>query len=916
VSTRRAVAVFAVAVVAFATVVSASPSYAVEAPRLLGASTTVDNGFLPPSVTTRFRFAGDVVGVDATWSTGTGANQQQISSGGYQVNVGLSVFDLAFGQRSFMQAGTWTLTRVTLTGPEGLAPVVYGVGGLPLPGPAATFVLTGGPASLAELGDLAGTLTEATVTSPAVAPKTIATSGDFKATLTYGAATVGMTAFIPVATLPGAPGGPPVQRTVGGVGVGATAGTVVVGGTANASTYADGTWSLTRVLGRGGPAVRIFDKDGYTTYVQTRTDLSGYGPDCAGYLGDYTGITLDPGCRVVSTSTTSVGGLGDPTNDVTMSGMGAAPTTSPVLTGASWSTPTVAVGGTATLTTHYADAAVAPKTGQQLSAQFSSGTYKLQVDYTPTTTCTVSPPAPVSCTVSADIHVPADAFAGVYKPDWFYSVNTSGNGTYYEPGMVVTHIAGRDTTTKPVPADSLAMFGATITVTGGIATDTTPPVLSTLTRTSPAQVDTTDPVAVPAAATFHWVGSDVGTGISQVQAVLYSPAAHGYTTAGWSPTGPAVNGTSGDMTVSSYYASAPGDWVVRSVTVTDRRGNTRRYDADGTVAPGTTHAIDFATLGFSAVNAAAAAVPSAPRSLRVSGRDATLVATWAAPASAGGSPVTSYDVTLDAGYSSTIGPLTVTATTATFTGLTNATGYTVTVKAHNSAGFGPSTWAPGTSVHPVAPLIGPTIVTAPPAVIRTPVVALTAVAPATQAGAPVTGYLTQVRIAPPGKAFPTVWSNSGAIRATPSTKVGVPLGARICVRLAAVNGVGIGAVSNSRCTTVLGDERSLAASPGWKRQTVATAYNRTLSTSTRTGSSMTMVKAYGSRITIAGRAVPRGGSIAVYVGATRVATLSFAQAKAGYVTRVVTVALRGQRVILVVTKQGAGVSLDGIAVSP
>ena len=87
------------------------------------------------------------------------------------------------------------------------------------------------------------------------------------------------------------------------------------------------------------------------------------------------------------------------------------------------------------------------------------------------------------------------------------------------------------------------------------------------------------------------------------------------------------------------------------------------------------------------------------------------------------------------------------------------------------------------------------------------------------------------------------------------------------MRVAAVNAVGIGAASNARCTTVLGDERSLTASSGWRRQTVASAYNRTLSTSTRAGSSMVLAKAYGTRITIAGRAVPRGGSIAVYVGA-------------------------------------------------
>lgn len=906
---RRAVAVLAAAAVAVSTAVSASPSYAAEAPRLLGASSIVDTGLVPVSVDATFRFAGDVVTLEATWSTGTGANLQTISSGGYQINPGLSVFHLVFPQRDWMQQGTWTLTKVRLRGHDGFPSVTYGPGALALPGPPATFTLTTGPTSLAAMGDLVGTLTDATVTSPAGSPKTIAVSGDLKATLTYAGATPGTTSYTPVYTAPGG-----LARGLVGAGVGATAGTVVIGGTASSSNYTNGTWSLSRVVGRAGSAVRVFDKDGYTTYIQSSTDLTGNGPDCSGYLGDYTGVALDPGCRVVSTSTTSVGGLGDTTNDVAMSGMADPALTAPVLTAATWSHPTVAVGGTTTLTVHYADAALAPSPGSELSAQLRLGSSTLQVQTSPTTTCAASPPAPVSCTVWASVQVPSDALSGVYTLDWIYSVNSSGNGTYYEPGSYVTHIAGRDTTVTPVPAASRAMFNATVTVTGGIAVDTAPPVLTSIVRTSAAQVDTTDSVATPAAAIFHWTGTDVGTGIARVEAALYSPSTQGFTTGAWVPTSPAVNGTSGDLQVSSYYAGV-GDWVVRTVTVIDRRGNVRHYDADGAVFPGTTHTMDFASLAFTVLNGPTAAVPSAPRSLRVSGRDATIVATWAAPASAGGSAVTSYDVSLDAGATK-VGPQTVTGTSATFTGLVNDTGYTVTVKAHNAQGFSPPAWAPGTWVHPVAPVVGPTIVNVFPDVSRKTGVPVEAVPPAAQAGAPVTGYVTQLRVAPPGAPLPATWSNSGVIRTTPKTVVNVAPGGRVCVRVAAVNSVGIGAVSNVRCTTVLGDERSLALSSGWKKATVASAYRRTLSTSTRVGASMVLAKAYGTRLTIAGRAVPRGGSIAVYVGASRVATLTFAQAKAGYVVRSVKVALRGQRVILVVTKQGAGVSLDGIAVSP
>jgi hypothetical protein len=909
VSTRRLVAVLAASAVAVATASLVSPSYAVEAPRLLGASIVVDTGFTPTSVTTTFRFAGDVVGVEATWSTGTGVNVQQVSSGIYQVNAGLSVYDLPFSVRPWMQAGTWTLTRVSLTSREGVAPVVYGAGALALPGPAATFDNATGPATLAEVGDLAGTISEATVTTPSVDPKTIATSGTLTATLLYGGAVPGQTSFQPVWSLVGS--SPTILRGLTSSGPGAAGGSLPIPFTANSTYFNNGDWALTRVIGRGGPATRVFDKDGYVTYVRASTDLSGSAGSCDGYLGDLTGITPDPACRTVSQSSTSISGLGDPANVVTMTGMGVAHLTAPVLSSATLSSPTVAVGGTVTVTAHYADAQDAPQTGQELYLRMHQGASFFYGQYSPTTTCTGG--APYDCTVSVDIHVPTDAASGAYSLEYIYSVNAAGNNVYIEPTSYTTYIEDRSTTTSTLPPAAAAMFGLSLTVTGGIAADSTAPLLTSITRTSPAQVDTSDPMTTPNGAVLHWTGTDVGTGIAQVDAVLYAPSTQGYVGVGWAPTSPAVSGTSGDIDVSAY--TATGDWVVRSVTVTDRRGNVRHYDADGAVAPATpatTHSLDFASLGFTLVGVPAIDVPNAPRALRVSGRDTTLVATWAAPLTAGGTPVSSYDVTLAPGGATQ----SVTGTTATFTGLSNDTGYTVTVKASNSLGAGPSAWAPGTWVHPVAPLVGPTLTTVPAFVSRSPSIPLLASPPAAEPGAPVTGYVTQVRWAAPGAAFPASWVTTGAVRPAPSTTLAVSRGTRVCVRIAAVNTIGVGGASAVRCTTVLGDERALLASTGWTRAVVKTAYARTLSTSKKAGASLALARAYGSRIVIAGLAVPGGGTVAVYVGSTRVAIVSFAQAKVGYVERTVKIALKGGRVTLKVLTPGKGVSIDGLAITP
>ena len=105
-------------------------------------------------------------------------------------------------------------------------------------------------------------------------------------------------------------------------------------------------------------------------------------------------------------------------------------------------------------------------------------------------------------------------------------------------------------------------------------------------------------------------------------------------------------------------------------------------------------------LGFPMSFAAAATIPGAPGTPTAVPGNAQATVSWTAPASNGGSAITSYEVTSSPGNQTctwTTGPLQCTVPT-----LTNGTAYTFTVKATNGVGEGPAS-AASNSVTPSVP---------------------------------------------------------------------------------------------------------------------------------------------------------------------------------------------------------------------
>jgi putative cell wall-binding protein len=241
---------------------------------------------------------------------------------------------------------------------------------------------------------------------------------------------------------------------------------------------------------------------------------------------------------------------------------------------------------------------------------------------------------------------------------------------------------------------------------------------------------------------------------------------------------------------------------------------------------------------------APATAPSVPLNVTASAGAGHATAIWAAPASDGGTPVTGYTVTASPGGKSlTVGG---SARSATITGLTNGTTYTLSVVAKNAVGTSPS----GVS-NPVTPRSVVTVPDAPRSVTASPGNAQATVswtAPASDGGTPVTGYT--VTASPGGKSV-TV---GGSARS--ATITGLTNGASYTFAVKAVNAAGSSPAATSTPVTprtVPGAPTSLAFTPGDGKVTISWAVPSSDGGSPITGYTVTTTPG-GSTVTAAASA--------------------------------------------------------------
>jgi hypothetical protein len=159
------------------------------------------------------------------------------------------------------------------------------------------------------------------------------------------------------------------------------------------------------------------------------------------------------------------------------------------------------------------------------------------------------------------------------------------------------------------------------------------------------------------------------------------------------------------------------------------------------------------------------------------------------------------------------------------------------------------------------------------------------------------------------------WSTAAtATHATTLSKSGLTPGHEYCFRVRARDLAGnVSAFGAPRCTVVPLDDRSLKASTGWTRSTASSAFQHTVTTTTRTGVSLTLANTRAARLAVLATTSTTGGSVAVYAGSTLIGTVSL-KATATHAQQVrwlPTVSARTATVTLK-TRTSGSVRIDGL----
>ncbi len=197
---------------------------------------------------------------------------------------------------------------------------------------------------------------------------------------------------------------------------------------------------------------------------------------------------------------------------------------------------------------------------------------------------------------------------------------------------------------------------------------------------------------------------------------------------------------------------------------------------------------------FNQVSATPATLPGAPTGLSATSSDTQVVLNWTAPASNGGSAITSYNIYegTSSGGETFLESTGSGAPTFTVTGLTNGTKYFFKVTAVNGVGEGPI--SSEASATPATVASGPTGFSATAGNAQ---VSLNWTAPASNGGSAITSYNIYKGTSSGGETFLESTGSTG----TTFTVTGLTNGTKYYFQVTAVNGVGEGPAFNQASAT-------------------------------------------------------------------------------------------------------------------
>ena len=284
----------------------------------------------------------------------------------------------------------------------------------------------------------------------------------------------------------------------------------------------------------------------------------------------------------------------------------------------------------------------------------------------------------------------------------------------------------------------------------------------------------------------HWQAG--GYTPTAPQAVSASATSGTAASVSWTAPDSAGAGSVTGYTVTPYAGTTAGTPVTVSGTTTTASVSGLTSGQTYTFQVSATNSFGDSPAGTSAALTMPGA-PTPPQSVTATAGNGQASVTWSAPASDGGSSVTAYIITpyqgTTAGSSQTVN---ATTTSATVTGLTNGTAYTVQVQAQNAIGTGPA--GVSNSVTPAAPPGAPATASASASNNQ---VTVTWTVPTSDGGSAVTGYT----ITPSSGANPV--SVGASTLSTVFTNL--PLG-NYTFQVAASNVAGLGVAITTNSVTV------------------------------------------------------------------------------------------------------------------